>query len=126
MKLSLQEALHLRMLNTLPPVQDMKDAFTFTSFLRILIHTGWQRICNINGTVALVDISTDNMSEVKKNLNKSMKEQVGRKIGARDFAELYDADKRLDEMKRMYDEIKSYNEVIKLVHIRIFLARQKF
>lgn len=91
------------------------------------IDTYWMaKVCNINGTVALVDISTDNMSEVKKNLNKSMKEQVGRRIGARDFAELYDADKRLDEMKRMYDEIKSYNEVIKLVHIRIFLADRSF
>lgn len=91
------------------------------------IDTYWMaKVCNINGTVVLVDISTDNMSEVKKNLNKSMKEQVGRRIGARDFAELYDADKRLDEMKRMYDEIKSYNEVIKLVHIRIFLADRSF
>lgn len=91
------------------------------------IDTYWMaKVCNINGTVALVDISTDNMSEVKKNLNKSMKEQAGRKSGARDFAELYDADKRLDEMKRMYDEINSYNEVIKLVHIRIFLADRSF
>lgn len=91
------------------------------------IDTYWMaKVCNINGTVALVDISTDNMSEVKKNLNKSMKEQAGRRSGARDFAELYDADKRLDEMKRMYDEIKSYNEVIKLVHIRIFLADRSF
>ena len=91
------------------------------------IDTYWMaKVCNINGTDALVDITTDNKSEVKKNLNKSMNEQVGRKIGARDFAELYDADKRLDEMKRMYDEIKSYNEVIKLVHIRIFLADRSF
>lgn len=91
------------------------------------IDTYWMaKVSNINGTVALVDISTDNMSEVKKNLNKSMKEQAGRRSGARDFAELYDADKRLDEMKRMYDEINSYNEVIKLVHIRIFLADRSF
>lgn len=91
------------------------------------IDTYWMaKVCNINGTVALVDISTDSMSEVKKNLNKSMKEQAGRRSGARDFAELYDAEKRLDEMKRMYDEINSYNEVIKLVHIRIFLADRSF
>lgn len=91
------------------------------------IDTYWMaKVCNINGTVTVVDISTDNMSEVKKNLNKSMKEQVGRRSGARDFAELYDADKRLAEMKRMYDEINSYNEVIKLVHIRIFLADRSF
>lgn len=91
------------------------------------IDTYWMaKVCNINGTVALVDISTDNMSEVKKNLNKSMKEQAGRKSGAKNFAELYDADKRLEEMKRMYDEINAYNEVIKLVHIRIFLADRSF
>lgn len=91
------------------------------------IDTYWMaKVCNINGTVALVDISTDNMSEVKKNLNKSMKEQSGRKSGAKNFAELYDADKRLEEMKRMYDEINAYNEVIKLVHIRIFLADRSF
>lgn len=29
-------------------------------------------------------------------------------------------------MKRMYDEINAYNEVIKLVHIRIFLADRSF
>lgn len=87
------------------------------------IDTFWlAKVCNINGTVALVDISTDNMSEVKKNLNKSMKEQAGRKKEAKDFAELYDADKRLGEMKRMFDEISSYNEIVKLLHIRIFVA----
>ena len=91
------------------------------------IDTYWMaKVCNINGTVALVDISSDYMSVVKKNLNKSMKELAGRRSGARDFAELYDAEKRLDEMKRMYDEINSYNEVIKLVHIRIFLADRSF
>lgn len=91
------------------------------------IDTFWlAKVCNINGTVALVDISTDNMSEVKKNLNKSMKEQAGRKREAKDFAELYDADKRLGEMKRMYDEITAYNEIIKLIHIRIFVADRSF
>ena len=74
----------------------------------------------------MVDISTDNMSEVKKNLNKSMKEQAGRKMEAKNFAELYDAEKRLGEMKRMYDEIKSLNEIIKLLHIRIFVADRSF
>ena len=91
------------------------------------IDTFWlAKVCNINGTVALVDISTDNIAEVKKNLNKSMKEQAGRKKEAKDFAELYDADKRLGEMKRMFDEINSYNEIVKLLHIRIFVADRSF
>ena len=33
-----------------------------------------------------------------------------------------DDPKSIARMKRMYDEINAYNEVIKLVHIRIFLA----
>lgn len=91
------------------------------------IDTFWlAKVCNINGTVCMVDISTDNMSEVKKNLNKSMKEQAGRKMEAKNFAELYDAEKRLGEMKRMYDEIQSLNEIIKLLHIRIFVADRSF
>lgn len=91
------------------------------------IDTFWlAKVCNINGTVCMVDISTDNMSEVKKNLNKSMKEQAGRRMDAKDFSELYDADKRLNEMKRMYDEISSFNEIIKLIHIRIFVADRSF
>ena len=91
------------------------------------IDTFWlAKVCNINGTVALVDMSTDNISEVKKNLNKSMKEQAGRRREAKDFAEMYDAEKRLGEMKRMFDEISSYNEIIKLVHIRIFVADRSF
>ena len=91
------------------------------------IDTFWlAKVCNINGTVAVVDISTDNMAEVKKTLNKSMKEQVGRKRDAKDFEELYDAEKRLGEMKRMFDEISSYNEIVKLIHIRIYVADRSF
>lgn len=91
------------------------------------IDTFWlAKVCNINGTIAMVDVSTDDMSEVKKNLNKSMKEQLGRKNSAKEFAEIYNAEKRINEMKRMYDEIKSYNEIIKLVHVRIFVADRSF
>ena len=91
------------------------------------IDTFWlAKVCNINGTVAIVDISTDDMSEVKKNLNKSIKEQAGRRNDAKDFAEMYDADKKLQEMKRMFDEITSYNEIVKLIHVRIFVADRSF
>ena len=33
------------------------------------------KVCNINNTVVTVDISTDNVMEVQKNINRSMKEQ---------------------------------------------------
>lgn len=80
------------------------------------------RVCNINNTVVTVDISTDNIIEVKKNINRSMKEQNFRYREARDFQEQYDAQKRWQEMERLFDEINSLGEVIKLLHIRIFVA----
>ncbi len=80
------------------------------------------RVCNINNTVVTVDISTDNIIEVKKNINRSMKEQNFRYREAKDFQEQYDAQKRWQEMERLFDEINSLGEVIKLLHIRIFVA----
>lgn len=80
------------------------------------------KVCNINNTVVTVDISTDDVNEVKKNINRSMKEQKYRFRDATDYQEQYDAKKRLQEMQRLFDEISSMGEVIKLVHIRIFVA----
>lgn len=80
------------------------------------------RLCNMNQTVAIVDISTDDMITVKKNINRSMKEQGYRYQDAKDFQEQYDAKKRFAEMEQLYDEISSLGEVIKLVHVRIFMA----
>lgn len=84
------------------------------------------KFCNLNNTVVTVDISTDNVIEVKKNINRSMKEQQFRYMEARDFQERYDAKQRYQEMERLYDEINSMGEVIKLVHVRIFVTDQSF
>lgn len=80
------------------------------------------KVCNINNTVVTVDISTDDVNEVRKNINRSMKEQKYRYRDATDYQEQYDAQKRLQEMQKLFDEISSMGEVIKLVHIRIFVA----
>ncbi len=80
------------------------------------------RVCNINNTVVTVDISTDNINEVMKNINKSMKEQQYRYYEATDFQEQFDAQRRYQEMENLYDEISSMGEVVKLLHVRIFVA----
>lgn len=80
------------------------------------------RLCNINNTVTLVDVSTDDIISVKKNINRSMKEQQYRYNEATNFQEQYDAKKRFAEMEQLFDEINSLGEVIKLVHVRIFIA----
>lgn len=80
------------------------------------------KICNQRDTVVTVDICTDNVVEVKKNINKSMKEQQYRYAEATDFQEKYDAKQRFQEMEQLFDEINSMGEIVKLLHIRIFVA----
>lgn len=80
------------------------------------------KLCNISNTIVTIDISTDNVIEVKKNLNKSLKEQSYRYKEAKDYEELSDAEEKIAELTRMYEEIKSMGEVIKLLHVRIFVA----
>lgn len=80
------------------------------------------KICNQRDTVVTVDICTDNVVEVKKNINKSMKEQQYRYAEATDFQEKYDAKQRFQEMEQLFDEINSMGEIVKLLHIRIFVV----
>lgn len=84
------------------------------------------KVCNINNTVVTVDISTDNVMELQKNINRSMKEQQYRYMEAQNFQEKYDAKQRFQEMERLYEEISSLGEVIKLLHIRIFVADHSY
>lgn len=80
------------------------------------------RLCNIEGTIATVDIGTQDSIEVKKNINKALKEEFSRAIHASNFMELYNAQKRQEQLQNMFDEIQSMGEVVKNVHFRIFVA----
>ena len=79
------------------------------------------KICNIDGTVATIDIATRDKNEVKKNINRSLQEEFAREQAATDYQELYDARKRQEELTSMYDEINSMGEVVKIVQFRIFV-----
>ncbi len=81
-----------------------------------------QKICDLKDTVVTLDISTDNIDEAKKNINKSIKEQSFRVQQAKDYEELYEASERLKALQQLHAEVNSLNEVIKLMHIRIFCA----
>lgn len=83
----------------------------------------WLRtVCNIKDTITTVDISTDDINEVKKNINRSLKEQNTRFNQAVNFEESFDAAQRTKELQTLYKEIDSMGEVIKLISIRIFLS----
>lgn len=77
---------------------------------------------NINNTVSVIDIATDNIIEVRKNINKSMKEHKIRFSTATDATEAKDAQQRYQELDRLYDEITELGEIIKLIHIRLLVS----
>ena len=86
------------------------------------LHDFWlDNVFNIDGTVATIDISTRDKNEVKRNLNKSIQEEYARSRTARDFEEMYDAQRRQERLQYMYDEIQSMGESIKMTHFRIFV-----
>lgn len=79
-------------------------------------------ISNINDTVVTIDIGTDDIYEVKKNINRSLKEQNTRYKSANNFEDRYDAEQRATEMKTLYHELTKMGEVMKLITVRIFVA----
>lgn len=86
------------------------------------LSTHWLgNILNNNNTIVTIDIGTDNIIEVKKNINKSIKEQKFRMNNANSYEDYSDADRRLEELKRLWDELNSMGEVIKLLQARIFI-----
>lgn len=82
------------------------------------------KLCNIKNTIATVDVSTDNMTEVIKNINKSISEHRGRLEQANSHTEYRESQDRIIELDDLYHEISNYGEVIKLVRIRIFVANR--
>lgn len=85
--------------------------------------THWMsRVCNISGVITTIDISTENTNEVKKNINKSIKEQKSRFNTSTDAGDVMDASQRYKELTKTYDEISNLGEIVKLLHIRIYIA----
>lgn len=79
------------------------------------------KIFNIPGTICSLDVSSQDINVVKKNITKSIAEEGGRQTMAKNYSDLYDAQKREKELMLLYDNISSMGEVIKLCDFRIFI-----
>lgn len=79
-------------------------------------------ILNIDNVISVMDISTENSDTVNKNLNKSMDEQESRRISSDKAGEQLEAMNRFDELQSLYFEINNMEEIIKLIHIRLFVS----
>lgn len=80
------------------------------------------KICNIKNAVTIIDMSTDDLNEIKKNINRSMKEQNFRVSDSKSYTDIRDAHMRFQELQDLYEEINALGEIVKKVHTRIFLA----
>ena len=76
---------------------------------------------NRTNCICTFDVSSKDINEVKKNINKSISEEQARSHVAKNYEELYDAQKRSRELQDLYDNLSRLGEVIKLVDFRIFV-----
>lgn len=79
-------------------------------------------VFNISNTIAVIDYDTVETQEVKRNLNKSMEEQDLRYQSTENYSEKFEAKLRFQEMQRLFTELSTMAEIVKLVHVRIFVA----
>jgi GTPase SAR1 family protein len=82
-------------------------------------------ILNVGGTIGVIDISTRDTAEVKKNINKSLKDEFARKHSAKDYLEVYDATMRQQELEMLLGELSEMGEIIKMTDFRLFLPSRK-
>lgn len=82
------------------------------------------RLDAFENTITTIDFRTEDIVEVKKNLNKAIEEQASRKNVATNYQEYFSAEKRELEMKKLFEEIDSMGEVVKTACIRVYVAEK--
>ncbi|MGL4483651.1 MAG: VirB4 family type IV secretion system protein, partial [Anaerovoracaceae bacterium] len=78
-------------------------------------------LLNIKNAITVLDISTEDMASVKKNINKSISEQRSRFVSDKSQLDKMDAQRMIDELTMMYNEITAMGEIIKLIAVRIYI-----
>lgn len=87
-----------------------------------LVDTFWlDNLFNIEHTIATIDIHSKNKYEAKKNINRSLKTEKAIYNTANNYLDIYDAQKRYDELEDLYHEISTLGEVVKECDFRIFI-----
>ncbi|WP_245837310.1 VirB4 family type IV secretion system protein [Virgibacillus phasianinus] len=80
------------------------------------------KLMSMYDVTVVTDISTMNQDETISAINKSMVEQDVRFRSANQESERMDAQRGYKEMEDLYQKISEAGEVIKLMHIRLFVA----
>lgn len=80
-----------------------------------------ERIMSIRDVIVVNDIATMDKDEAVSSINKSMLEHNVRFNSAKQESERMDAQSNYQEMERLYQEISQMGEVVKLIHLRLFV-----
>jgi len=78
-------------------------------------------ICYIDGAITTIDVSTENMEDVKRNLNKSMGEQRTRAGTEKEEGDALDAGYAYSDLQQFHEDITRLQKILKTVIIRIFI-----
>lgn len=79
------------------------------------------KLFNRHNCICSFDISSKDITAVKKNINRSIQEENARSLTAKNYLEYYDSEKRKQDLQALYDSISSFGEVIKMCDFRIFI-----
>lgn len=80
------------------------------------------QIVNIDNVVVTIDIETKDQQKVKQNINNSMSEQRTRIMYAKDMQERIEAEDEFADLETLYNEVSRMNQVMKLIHVRLFVS----
>lgn len=79
-------------------------------------------VFNIENAIVTVDVKTETLEEVTKNINRSMKENRVRIRTEKDDSAVMDAEQKYFAFQELYEEISNMSEVIKTIFTRVFLS----
>lgn len=80
-----------------------------------------ERIMSMRDVIAVKDVATMDKDEAVSSINKSMLEHNVRYRSAKEESERMDAQSSYQELEQLYQEISQMGEVVKLIHIRLFI-----
>lgn len=81
-------------------------------------------IMNIRNTISTIDIGLEEKGEALKKLGKSIKEQESRYYDSMEYQDKVIAREEFNVLMSLQEEVLKYGEVIKLIHIRIYVAER--
>lgn len=80
-----------------------------------------QELTSFPETITVIDIASINKNAVITNLSKSLDEQGSRMRNAKNESEYRESRDIYAQLEMMYDEIKSFDEVMKVICIRLYI-----